>query len=236
MKTKFLMAAVILATNCTIANAQVLGGNAAGSFGGALGVGGVRDIGAVGHGTANGAFDADLHTESLRRRTNEVASRASTRTRATLDKSRSRVRETTDTVGRAGNRAVAATHDQAIHGAMMASSAAAAGKRSAIAASQHSAATVGNATPSLDVDSQLDSQATSMAELDATKQEGELPAIPNAASSAAFEPASHARLAQPERTVDISGDASAGGNASASTQGAHASGSASGAGEVSLGN
>ena len=124
MKTKLLVSAVLLAANCAIANAQVLGGNAIGGVGGSLAgsLGGMREIGAAGHGSAQGALGADVGTDSLRRSTNDLAGRAAHRARATAQAKRERARSTVGTVSNASERAVAATqeHTSAAKGAAVA--------------------------------------------------------------------------------------------------------------------
>src|SRR5688500_9954365 len=147
MKTKLFLAAIVFAANCTIANAQVLGGNAVGGIGGSLGggVGGMRDIGATGHGAANGAFGADVDAGSLRRTTGAVAGRASSRTRATLDTTRQRTRSSVNTASDVGHSAVATTRNQAATAAGIAKAGAAWGAHSAVDAGQGAIATANGA-------------------------------------------------------------------------------------------
>lgn len=232
MKTKLFLAAVVFVANCSIANAQVLGGNAVGGLGGSLGTGGMRDIGAVGHGTASGAFGADLDTRSLRRQTNEEANRASARTRSTLATTRDRARATTNTAGHVSRRTVSAAHDQAVTGASVAQSAAASGAHAALDVGHDAAATASKAKPSIDIDADTTSSAT----FDVAKSEGALLDDPSASLSGEAQPDGNARIANTGVPVDIAGDASADGGASASKDGAHARGSANGASEIAIGN
>ena len=231
MKTKLFLAAMVFAANCTIANAQVLGGNAVGGLGGSLGVGGARDIGAVGHGTANGAFGADLDTGSLRRQSGEMADRTSTRARSTLNATRDHARTTTRDVARVGRGAVGVAHDQAISGAAKVTSTAASGTRAAFATGHDAMATASTVRPSIDVDGATASDAA----LGATKSEGDALELPSASMSGEAERSGNAEIANAPAPLDIGGDASAGGSASASKDGAQARGSANGAGEIGIG-
>ena len=144
MNTKFLLGAAIVAVlNCATLNAQVLGGNAVGSVGGALGghVGGMRDIGVVGQGSGHGAFGADLDTGSLRRTSGDLTHRAKDRTRDTLTSTRDRTRSTVNSARATAERDVGAAAITARSGVEMGASTGQNTIRSAAAASKQIDAT-----------------------------------------------------------------------------------------------
>ena len=115
MKTKLFLAAMILAASGTIANAQVLGGDISGGVGGALGgslgggLGRTGNIGAAGHGAANGAFGADLDARSLRRTTSDTADRTKRHARSAANATSERTRSTVGSARAASKQAVATT-------------------------------------------------------------------------------------------------------------------------------
>ena len=235
MKTKLFLAAMVFAANCTIANAQVLGGSAVGGVGGSLGggLGGSRDIGAMGHGAANGAFGADVGTGSLRRTTGEVAGRASNRTRSTLDSTRARTRSTVNSASEVSQSAATTTRDHAATAASSAQSAATWSARSGIDAGQGTVATANSAKGTADIAGEMGSNANFGATPAAVE-----PSAPSPSLSGAVNESAGAQMQGDGDRLPIgtSGDASASGNASASKDEVRANGTASGSGQLTLGN
>jgi hypothetical protein len=233
MKTKVFLAAVIFAANCTMANAQVLGGSVVGGAGGALGgsFGGVHDIGAGGHGAANGAFGAGLDAGSLRRSTSDVAARASQRTRSTVKAARERTRSTASSARAASEAALAATHESAISAKSAAASDAAWSANSAIDTGRD--ATTAN---NVQTATHAAGSVASVGRNDDLHVDQSKSGTSAASASAAFDNSAGTSLT-PEAGVPMNatGDAAASGEASAAKEGVRADGKASATGNVALG-
>jgi hypothetical protein len=89
MKTRisFIASVIVAALNCTLADAQVLGGNVGGAIGGTLS-GGMRDTSVLTRGHAQGAFGSEVDTRSLMRTTRGTAGAVRNRAESAVATSR----------------------------------------------------------------------------------------------------------------------------------------------------
>jgi hypothetical protein len=115
-RTVILGIAMVAALNCTIAQAQVLGGGVGGALGSNVGgtmSGGMRDVSVLGSGNAGGSLSGDLDTGRLHRTARGAPDRTTDRVRNTTPGVRDRAQSTAGNARHASANVAASTESTA---------------------------------------------------------------------------------------------------------------------------